>query len=310
MKPIEEAFASRGFRRVILPGIVLTVGLHPLLRKLIATAMSEYGITEAAVVLVVEIVFWGLVVSSATDRIYYIYEGFTLSWLTGRNKSRLERKLKSLVERFETLRKASQQRKLTPAESDQFALTYEELGQFPLERDDAGVPRWYVDRSTQLGNVIATYELYARTRYGVDGVFFWYHLLNLAPTSARSEFDEQYGFAESLVLTSFSGVVLLGIHLLLLLGWSVSSLCTPCAIATAPTPLLTSLVLAAFGLMVFVVFYELAVPAHREAAKMIRAIVDAAMPQFVTWAKTATLPLPSDDATLISKTQLHMEVLR
>ena len=63
MKPVEDAFGSESFRRVILPGIVLAAGVHPLISILTSPIDSLYGI-EASLLLLVEIIFFGLIVSS------------------------------------------------------------------------------------------------------------------------------------------------------------------------------------------------------------------------------------------------------
>ena len=69
MEPVEEAFASDIFRRVILPGIVPAIGIHPLISIWASFLDSLCGI-GATPMLVGEVVFFGLVVSSAIQWIY------------------------------------------------------------------------------------------------------------------------------------------------------------------------------------------------------------------------------------------------
>jgi hypothetical protein len=88
VKPLEEVFGSRTFRRIVLPGIVLTLGLHPVVSTLLGAFGYLYGVKDGAVILVVEVLFWGLLVSSAINPIYYVYEGFRLPWLSARARSK------------------------------------------------------------------------------------------------------------------------------------------------------------------------------------------------------------------------------
>src|SRR5512143_2874911 len=94
MKPVEDVFSSDVFRRVVLPGIVLTAGFHPLMYSRLQSVTSLYGIGATALV-VAEIVVLGLAASSAIQWIYYVYEGFRLEWLTSlawrMNRARVQR---------------------------------------------------------------------------------------------------------------------------------------------------------------------------------------------------------------------------
>jgi hypothetical protein len=290
MKPIEEAFSSRGFRRVVLPGIVITIGIHPLFRPALAGVVSSYDLPEGAVILVVEVLFWGLLVSSATDWIYYVYEGFRLPWATEPNRRRTEKHLATQTQKVKALLGGKNYQELSPDQQRHILQIYEDLRDFPLRPGVGGAPERYVDRPTRLGNIIATYELYPKTRYHIDGVFYWFHLLGCAPDSAKAEFDAEYAFAESLVITSFSGVVVAALHAVNLIGLLLGTL-TGYVVAAAPLSATRSAVLLAFGLLVFVIFYRLALPAHREAGRMFRALVDLSMPKFSEWARTARAPL-------------------
>jgi len=101
MKPVEDAFTSGLFRRVILPGTIVTLGVHPFLGPLLDSAARVYGLEhQGAVVLVAEVIFWGLVLSSAIQPIYYLYEGFHLPWLARLARPGNERRLARLERRL------------------------------------------------------------------------------------------------------------------------------------------------------------------------------------------------------------------
>ena len=133
MEPVEEAFASDIFRRVILPGIVPAIGMHPLISIWASFLDSLCGI-GATPMLVGEVVFFGLVVSSAIQWIYYVYEGFLLEpRIAGHRNSK---RVKKLMELRKTLDAAKNR---TTPQQNQFYQVWEELRDFPVKRKNGGV---------------------------------------------------------------------------------------------------------------------------------------------------------------------------
>lgn len=306
MKPVEEAFASTGFRRVILPGIILTAGIHPLLSKATETIARAYGV--AGVVLIVgEILFYGLVVSSALQWIYYVYEGFRLPRLTVLARRMNEARLNRSQQRTHAIRAGRPFDELSDTEKDEVTRIYEYLCDFPLRKTNSGRTEHYVDRPTRLGNLIATYELYPLSRYGIDGVFYWRHLLNLASDSARKQFEDQYAFSENMVLTSFSGAVIGLLHSMVLLGFGAARWMSPRV--TLPFGPSTSAVLVLSGCIAWYLFYRAALTAHRDTAAAFRAIVDAVVGDFREWARTTTAPLPEPDRQRLDQLTEYLKAL-
>lgn len=299
MKALEEAFSSGGFRRVILPGIVLTLGLHPLLNGLTKSVAPTYGITEPAVVLIAEVILLGLVLSSCINWIYYVYEGFKLPWLTALAGKWNKRHLAASVIEYEKVLNGRQFADLSADEKVQASLIHEKLADYPLELSPAGKPERSSERPTTLGNIIASYELYAKTRYQLDGVFYWYHLLAQAPDLAAKEFSEKYAFAESLVLTSFAGAVVAVVDVLVLVGFGIAKLFPSVTLVRIPIGVNSTIALALFGAVMFLLFYGLSLPAHREAGRVFRSIVDLSIKKVQDIVNSTAAPL--DDAV---KTQL------
>ena len=302
MKPVEDAFASDTFRRVILPGIVLAVGIHPLIARCAHTLDILYGI-GATPMLVAEVVFFGLVVSSAINWIYYVYEGFRLEFLTAIAGRLNERRVKNLMKVRKDLqalpsRTSSQQNNLYQA--------YEGLKDYPVRKRPDGTIEYFAERPTRLGNIIATYELYAKTRYGFDGVAYWAHLLSFASPEARKEFGDQYAFAESLILTSFAGGLVALLHLAILAGFAVGKVLPKLAIVTMHVGPEVSLALLAFGVFVWIVFYEAALPAHREAGTTLRSVIDTAVPGFLAWLSKVKAPLDDDTNKKLEKLRRYL----
>lgn len=296
MKPVEEAFASDAFRRVILPGIVVWLGVHPLIATLAARMESLYGV-GSTLLLIAEVIFFGLVISSPVQPIYYVYEGFALQSLTAIAGWANKRRVRALNETLTEFELQTQlPGSLSPFDRSRCGKTYERLLDFPVRLRDDGMGEHYCERPTRLGNIIATYELYPKTRYGIDGVFYWFHLLHLAPENSQREFAGQYAFAESLVLASFSGALVAILHLFILIGFGIGKLFPNFIVVVLHTGPKTSASLMVFGVAIWAVFYAAALPAHREAGKQFQSIVDAVMPCFVDWISKARAPL--DDTTI------------
>lgn len=306
MKPVEEAFASGSFRRVVLPGIILTIGLHPILSMWLPRLGATYGVSTTFI-LITEVVFFGLVLSSGLQWIYYLYEGFRLPKLTALARRVNESKLERSLERRRVLQRGRSFEELTLVEQEEVTRIYEYLVDFPLRPAAGGGVERYAERPTRLGNIIATYELYAETRYGVDGVHYWHHLLGLAPQTTRREFDDQYSFSESLVLASFAGVVVAAIHAICLLGFLLAR-SFPTAITVVFTPL-ASFLLLLFGVGVWVFFYRASWPAHREAGAIMRATIDAAMPDFKKWIDSIEAPVSADARRKIAEITEYLKAL-
>jgi hypothetical protein len=298
MKPVEDVFSSDIFRRVVLPGIVLSGGLHPFVSPYFPAISQLYGIGSTSLI-VAEILVLGLVVSSGVQWIYYVYEGFRLPWLTSFAWKINHARVEAYQRRSQQIRAGRDFEALSPSEQEQVTRLYEFLCDFPVETTKDGLTRHYAERPTRLGNIIATYELYADTRYGIDGTFFWDHLLNLTADSSRKAFDDAYAFAESLVLASFAGAVVMVSHLVALVGFGIglwnSSLIV---IRTSLSPS-TSVWTVLVGLVIWLGFYQVSLPAHRDAGASFRAIVDGVMPKFIEWAKSLVVPLPEDTVKAI-----------
>ncbi len=293
MKPVEDVFSSDVFRRVVLPGIVLTAGFHPLMYSWLQSVTSLYGIGATALV-VAEIVVLGLAASSAIQWIYYVYEGFRLEWLTSlawrMNRARVQR----LQTEWRTIQAERDFDALSPSEQTKVSRIYEYLLDFPLTVKKDNSAEHIAERPTRLGNIIATYEMYTESRYGIDGAYFWNHFLNLASDSSRKGFEDAYVFAESLVLASFAGALVALLHIGVLVGFGVGAIDQSLILFHVLSGPSVSGWLVLFGVLVWFVFYQASLPAHREAGAALRAIVDAVLPKFVKWAKSVQVPLPDD----------------
>jgi len=310
MKPIEDAFSSTGFRRVILPGVVLMIGIHPVLSGLARRGLTTYGITDAPVTLIAEVIFFGLLLSSSVNWIYYVYEGIKLPWLTSPARRWNEKHLKAAQAEYDGLLKGRPYNDLIDeAEKLQIALAYEILLDYPLEIGSSGPVR-RCNRPTVLGNIIAAYEGYSTSRYGADGIFYWFHLLALAPERATKEFAENYAFAESLVLTSFAGAVVALLNLGIIAGFALGYVVSCFPVVPIPLTVHTAVVLAIVGIVVFLVFYGLALPAHREVGRVFRTVVDLGIKDLDKWASETAAPLDDSAQARVKARKRYLNALR
>ena len=291
-----DNLSSDLLRRVVLPGVVAVLYLHPYLNGLASSASHFYGVT-ALVVLTVETVLLGLLISSAKLPIFYIYEGFRLTWLTApakwvnmRRKDKARKRLAALYEKYGKYEDFPEAYKNKASKLSGF------LSNFPVKRNHDGKAMYAVDSSTLLGNIIAGYESYPATRYGIDGLFFWFHILIFAPEAARKEYEEKVSFAESLVLTSATGAIVAFCALCALFGRAVGAW-TGKYLIHVTQPASTDWLGLAGGLIVCFVFYKLALPAHRRVASSFRAVTDLAMPKLLCWVKTFQAPVPLEIIT-------------
>jgi len=272
MKALDEAFGGTSFQGVVLPGVVGMLAVHPLLVPYLREVRQVFDV-QSGVVVAAEIIVLGLIFSSAARPIYWIYEGFRWKWLTRLARRWNNRCVTAWQGEMSEIYGHRSARDLSDEEHDRVEVLNEKLSDFPIKRTPEGY-YWFVERPTRLGNIISTYELYPSLEYGIDGRTYWHHLLNLASDSTRKEFDEQQNFARSLVLTSFAGGCAALIGAMLLLGLSLGRLFPSAPLVAVSVGLRGTTLLTSMGLLIWAGFYWLALPAHRDASEMFRAIVD------------------------------------
>lgn len=159
-----------------------------------------------------------------------------------------------------------------------------DLSDFPVEPAN-GKGRYVIERPTRLGNIIAGYELYPQTRYGVDSLAFWYHLLILAPESARKAYEEKVAFAEGMVLTSATGALVAAVALCSLLGRVIGKM-SGHALINLPLPASIDAIGCLGGIAAWFVFYKLSLPAHRQVRSVFQALTDLTMSRLTRYIKS------------------------
>jgi len=303
-----EGLGTSQLRRFFLPGLIAAVGLHHYLPPRLLHELGEtYGLTST-VLLIGEVILFGLLISSATIPIFHLYEGFLLPWLTKPAKIWNEWRVDYLGEKLRKLYANKALDEISPRDYSKIVKIESVLSDFPIQQyGDSYI--YEVERSTRLGNIIATYELYAERRYGIDGVFFWFHLAHLAPEVSRDDFQENAVLAESVLLASAAGALVALAAVCIQIGFIIGGLFPSITSIVVPASRTTVFVSMMFGLSVFFIFYLLSWTAHRAVGKSFCALVDLAMPAFQDWAMKAPIPLPEKLKTRAARLQRYLEIL-
>ncbi len=180
--------------RVLLPGVVVAFALLPLLNgvldMLTASAYAEAGFTALALL-------GGWVVLTLDMPIYMLYEGrrFWPTWLRKAFLRGEQQRLASLLAIDERYRK-----KDARVSQRQWNEAWFDIRRFPIDahaRPEARYP-------TRLGNLIASYESYPSTRYGIDAIFVWPRLWASLDKDLREALDSSQAQADSALYTSFT----------------------------------------------------------------------------------------------------------
>lgn len=286
MSDAAEAVGSNRLRLLLLPGLIVSLYAHPYaLLVLKRSGYSVYGLT-VGVVFAAEVLFLGILISSAMKPIYYIFEGFRLTWVTASARKYNNWKVDKFRKKLASLYSGG----LTTERKEQASRLLGYLSDFPNMRAD-GRRGYFAERPTRLGNIIASYELYPKTRYGIDGVSFWFHLLYKAPEAARQDYKDKMVFAESLVLASAAGVIVFISASCSLVGQFIGRQFPGAVIVSVNLPSMLDWIALASGVCIWAVFYMLALSAHREVRDVFWALTDLAISDFMSWAEQVNPPV-------------------
>lgn len=198
------------FFRLLLPGFILTLALLPLLLAgLDAVGLKQHH--ETGFVLAVIVAGW--LVVAADMPIYMLLEG-RRGW-----PGPLWRWMKrSEQRRLDGLNAAIAAYYAAHPPSDEVRRRYGEasvdLRSFPLGADGLEHVKW----PTRLGNTLAAFETYGKTRYGLEAIFYWPRIWVNLDKDLREEIDGQQAMADSTVYSTFalgSGALLWIVYALL-----------------------------------------------------------------------------------------------
>src|SRR2546426_6400845 len=152
------------FMRVTLPGVLALVVLHPFLPFLAALTTIQPSFPWKSLAFAVGVAFVvGALASTLNGEIYKLYEGRNL-WpkpLYAFCTARQQRRVEKLLGRAEKARIANDKHRR--------AELWYRLRRYPV--DEKG--KRCATRPTLLGDILAEYEEYPKSRYGMDSMFYW-----------------------------------------------------------------------------------------------------------------------------------------
>ncbi len=246
------------FMRLILPGLLATAVLY----REVAWALGHLPPDPdhlwqrigayAALVLIL-----GALISTANSETYKIYEGRTRwprrlkAWAIATEQARVDR-----------LRKTADSA-TTQADYDE---AWYELRIYPL--NDNGDPE--ATHPTRMGNILAGYEQYPNTRYGMDSVFYWPRIWLQIDKDVKEEIDSQWSVADgflTLSAISYSGAAI----------WLTQALVGlfRFGLGALPFASVRLTMLASAGWLVLGYFwYRMGLPFHRENGEAFKSIFD------------------------------------
>jgi hypothetical protein len=245
--------------RVILPGALAVALLSPFISlpdNLMGPHLEEMW--RPVVLLLLRVFVLGGLVALLSDEIYKLYEGRAgwPKWLfvlcTKWQQSRVTRLLE-LDQRAKIARDPVRRAEI-----------WYRLRRFPV--DDKG--KRVASHPTLLGNILAEYENYPKTRYGMDSVFFWYRIWFVVEKDRKKEVDASWSVADGLLALSAVGV---GGSLL----WFVAGLLH--SVVLIHSPFRGSIPAFGGGLLLMLlgyIFYRLSLPYHRANGEIFKTIFD------------------------------------
>ena len=244
--------------RMVLPGLLATVVLYPWIAWLLGHLPSDAEhLWEPIAAYAVLVLLLGAIISTGNSEIYKVYEGRTWwpallrRWAVQRQQARVDR-----------LRSAAKGEKV----KDRYDELWLELRAYPI--DAKGDPE--ATHPTMLGNILAGYEQYPATRYGMDSVFYWRRIWLQIEKEQKEEIDNQWFVADgflTLSAISVTGAVI----------WIVQALVAAFGIGASRLPLGSSGVAVAAvpgWLVLAFLLYRLSLPFHRENGELFKSIFD------------------------------------
>jgi hypothetical protein len=248
------------FMRIVLPGFAATGVLYmPTIRLLGNLPSDDDHWWQRIAGYLVLVFFLGALVSTLGGQIYKIFEGRSFwpdSWLEWGRKWQQARVARLL---------AAQQAARGKSEARYNEIS-NQLRSYPVNAQ--GKPE--ATHPTELGNILAAYEAYPDSRYGMDSVFYWTRIWLQIDKDTKAEIDSGWSLADGfLTLSAVSaagGIIWTGQSILAVFGLGTSML---------PFSSGTNVFFAGIGWIALAYFwYRLSLPFHRENGEVYKAIFD------------------------------------
>jgi hypothetical protein len=240
---------------------------------------------------VVEVATFGLVAYAAAIPISQIAQGLILPGLTRParwlNAWRFNRK----YDAFALAYGARGYEELDRPAATRAQHLYVYLSDFPIERDAKGVVRFERRHATRVGNIIATYEQYPDSRYGLNAEGFWSHILLMFPSDVRKELDSVHAIAIGTLASAAAGWRVFSAFLLGAIARGFHHWAPSVSLGPAPLPDRAVVCLSGYGLAAAILFNYLSRVVHRDYGRLYRAAFDLRTAEFGGWIGKHRAPL-------------------
>ena len=246
------SFSLKFAFRLLLPGFILSLGIFPILQTIIE--QLKLSITSEFTFFL-SIVVFGWIFIILDMPIYMVFEGrrYWPKSLWNYFKHLEEKRLREVIRDT----KSPNVRKYLEASV--------ELRNFPMDEDG----NYYVKFPTRIGNLIAAYEMYSKTRYGIDSIFYWYRIWLTLDEEVREEIDNQQALADSTIYV----IAALNICGLLCIIYTFIQTIDDQFIKILPNGyLLVSLAILAFAVSYFI--YRFSLHIHASFGEIFKSVFD------------------------------------
>ena len=244
--------------RKVLPGLAATAIVFPSLGVRVDFFTDRLAnLYRPALGLAALVLLLGHLTSFLSDDIYRIYEGriFWPNWIFDFFQRLQQARVNALSRRADTAEKTNR--------TMRYRETWYILRRYPT--NESGDP--YASHPTLLGNILAGYESYPLTRYGMDAVFYWHRIWLQLENEKKEGIDSIWCAADGLL--SLSAVGFCGALFWFLLG--VSRFFGILSLLNRPThPFLGGGLLLVLGY----ICYRLSLPLARANGEIFKSIFD------------------------------------
>src|SRR5262249_841591 len=161
---------------------------HPIQVDLSKGILDEKLLPMVLALLLIALLL-GWLTDRFSDAIYRFYEGrsFWPDWL---RNARIKQNGERVLDLLAQSKDAKAKKEFTRRDE-----VWAKLRRHPV--DESG--KRFASHPTLLGNILAAYEAYPETRYGMDSVFFWPRLWLALPRETREEIDQGWAPADGLL---------------------------------------------------------------------------------------------------------------
>ena len=178
--------------RVVLPGLLAVLLLLPFRPIPVQVVLHLTDAWSTLLVVTLAILGIGWLIARLEDLVYRVFEGrrYWPAWLRRWRTAAQQDRVRRLLDAAKCAKKTG-----GPEAEAKRAEIWVELIRYP--EGDGG--KRFASHPTLLGNILANYEDYPWSRYGMDSVFYWPRLWLAMDRETREDIDREWAVADGLL---------------------------------------------------------------------------------------------------------------